>query len=68
MVIVVDLGDLEDHMVQSLMYVGMSRARALLILVAQEEPRRSIDARIKVARTVGKPVMTAEEACQKLLD
>ena len=37
-------------MVQSLLYVGMSRARALLILVAHEEARKSIDARIKAAR------------------
>ena len=48
-VIVVDIEDVEDQMVQSLLYVGLSRARALLILVAHEDARTAIDARIRGA-------------------
>ena len=48
-VIIVDIDDVDDPRSQSLLYVGMSRARALLILMANERARRPIDRRIKRA-------------------
>ena len=48
-VIIVDIDDVEDPRSQSLLYVGRARARALLILMAHERARRSIDRRIITA-------------------
>ena len=48
-VILVDIEDVDDERSQSLLYVGMSRARSLLILMINERDRRSIDNRIKAA-------------------
>ena len=48
-VIMVDIDDVDDEMSQSLLYVGMSRARSLLILMIHERARRSIDTRIRAA-------------------
>ena len=48
-VIVVDIDEVEDERAKSLLYVGMSRARSLLILMIQEQARRAIDTRIKAA-------------------
>ena len=50
-VIIVDIDDVHDPRSQSLLYVGMSRARALLILMANERARKSIDRLIKRAAT-----------------
>ena len=44
-VIIVDVEDVDEERSQSLLYVGMSRARGLLILMAHERARSSIDAR-----------------------
>ncbi len=48
-VIIVDIEDVDDPRSQSLLYVGMSRARGLLILLAHERARKSIDTRIRAA-------------------
>ena len=48
-VIVVDIDEVDDDRSQSLLYVGMSRARSLLILMIQERARRAIDTRIRTA-------------------
>ena len=48
-VIIVDIEDVEEDRSQSLLYVGMSRARSLLILLAHQRARRSIDARLRAA-------------------
>ena len=48
-VIIVDIDEVDDDRSQSLLYVGMSRARSLLILMLQERVRGSIDARIRAA-------------------
>ena len=48
-VIVVDIDEVDDERSQSLLYVGMSRARSLLILMIQERARRAIDTRIRAA-------------------
>ena len=48
-VIIVDIEDVDEHRSQSLLYVGMSRARGLLILLAHERARRSIDTRLRAA-------------------
>ena len=48
-VIIVDIEDVDDPRSQSLLYVGMSRARGLLILLANERARKSIDTRIRAA-------------------
>ena len=48
-VIMVDIEEVDDDRSQSLLYVGMSRARSLLILVIHERARRSIDTRIRAA-------------------
>lgn len=48
-VIIVDIEDVEDARTQSLLYVGMSRAQGLLILLAHERARKSIDTRIRAA-------------------
>ncbi len=48
-VIMVDIEEVDDNRSQSLLYVGMSRARSLLILVIHERARRSIDIRIRAA-------------------
>ncbi len=48
-VILVDINEVDDDWSQSLLYVGMSRARSLLILMIQERARKAIDTRIKVA-------------------
>ena len=48
-VIVVDIDDVDDDRSESLLYVGMSRARSLLILMIQERARKAIDTRIRAA-------------------
>lgn len=48
-VIVVDIEEVDDERSQSLLYVGMSRARSLLILMIQERARRAMDTRIRAA-------------------
>ncbi len=48
-VIIVDVDEVEGARSQSLLYVGMSRARSLLILMIHEQARRSIDTRIRAA-------------------
>ena len=47
--IVVDIEDVEDARTQSILYVGMSRARGLLVLFAHERARKSIDTRLRAA-------------------
>ena len=47
MVIIVDIDEIDDDRAQSLLYVGMSRARNLLILFISEKIRTSVDARIR---------------------
>lgn len=47
--IIVDISEVEGNQEQSLMYVGMSRARALLILMIHEQARRSVDGLIRKA-------------------
>lgn len=46
-VIIVDIDEVEKEGPQALMYVGMSRARSLLVLMISEGTRRSVEARIK---------------------
>ena len=46
-VIIVDIDEVEKEGPQALMYVGMSRARSLLVLMISEGARRSVEARIK---------------------
>ena len=48
-VIIIDINEVDDDGSQSLLYVGMSRARGLLILMIHEQARRSIDTRIRAA-------------------
>ena len=48
-VVMVDIEKVDDDRSQSLLYVGMSRARSLLILMIHERARRSIDTRIRTA-------------------
>ena len=48
-VIMVDIEEVDDDRSQSLLYVGMSRARSLLILMIHERARSSIDTRIRAA-------------------
>ena len=48
-VIVIDIDGVEGIHEQSLMYVGMSRAHALLILMIHEQARRSVDGLIRMA-------------------
>lgn len=48
-VIMVDIEEVDDDRSQSLLYVGMSRARSLLILIVHERARSSIDTRIRAA-------------------
>ena len=48
-VIVVDIEDVEDARIQSLLYVGMTKARGLLILLSHERARKSIDTRLRAA-------------------
>ena len=48
-VIMVDIEEVDDDRSQSLLYVGMSRARSLLILLIHERARSSIDTRIRAA-------------------
>ena len=48
-VIIADVDEVEDDRSQSLLYVGMSRARGLLILMIHEKARGSIDTRIRAA-------------------
>ena len=45
----VDIEEVDDARSQSLLYVGMSRARSLLILLIHERARSSIDTRIRTA-------------------
>ena len=45
--IIVDIDQMNDERSQSLLYVGMSRARGLLILMIHENVRSSIDTRIR---------------------
>lgn len=45
--IIVDIDQVEGERSQSLLYVGMSRARGLLILLIHENVRSSMDARIR---------------------
>ena len=49
LVIMVDIEEVDDDKSQSLLYVGMSRARSLLILLIHERARSSIDTRIRAA-------------------
>ena len=46
-VIVIDVEGVDDLVSQSLMYVGMSRARGMLILMLNERARSSIQSRIR---------------------
>ena len=48
-VIIVDIDEIDDDRAQALLYVGMSRARNLLILFIHEHARGSVDARIRSA-------------------
>ena len=48
-VIIIDIDEVDDDMSQALLYVGMSRARSLLIMLINERARSSIDARIMAA-------------------
>ena len=48
-VMLVDIDEVDDDRSRSLLYVGMSRARSLLILMIQERTRKAIDTRIKAA-------------------
>ncbi len=49
-VIIVDVNAVDDERSQSLLYVGMSRARSLLILMINEQARGAFEARIRSAR------------------
>ena len=46
-VMLVDIDEVDNDRARSLLYVGMSRARSLLILMIQERTRKAIDTRIK---------------------
>ena len=46
-VLIIDIDEIDDERTQSLLYVGMSRARNLLILLFNEKVRTSVDARIR---------------------
>lgn len=48
-VIIVDIDQVDDERYQALLYVGMSRARGLLVLMVNEQARKSVDARIRTA-------------------
>lgn len=48
-VIVVDIDEIDADEPQSLLYVAMSRARSLLILMISERARKSVEARIRAA-------------------
>lgn len=48
-VIIIDIDEVDDDMSQALLYVGMSRARSLLVMMIHERARSSIDARIRAA-------------------
>ncbi len=48
-VIVVDIDDVDEEEPQSLLYVAMSRARSLLILMIHERARKAIEHRIRAA-------------------
>ena len=48
-VIIVDVDEVESDWSQSLLYVGMSRARSFLILMIHDRARRSVGARIRAA-------------------
>ncbi len=48
-VIMVDIEEVDTDRSRSLLYVGMSRARSLLILIIHERARSSIETRIKAA-------------------
>ena len=52
-VIMVDIEEVDDDKSQSLLYVGMSRARSLLVLLIHESARSSIDSRIRAASAKG---------------
>ena len=46
-VIIVDIDDIDEDGPQALMYVGMSRARSLLVLMIHDRARRSVETRIR---------------------
>jgi superfamily I DNA/RNA helicase len=48
-VILVDIDRIEGDEPQSLLYVAMSRARSLLILMISERARQSVERRIRAA-------------------
>ncbi len=48
-VIVADIDEVDEGDPQSLLYVAMSRARSLLILMVRERAKRSIETRIRAA-------------------
>ena len=48
-VIIIDIDDVEREHLQSLLYVGMSRAQSLLILMINERARKAVEFRIKKA-------------------
>ena len=49
-VILVDIAEVDSEWAQSLLYVGMSRARGLLVLLAHEQTRNAIDERRRTRR------------------
>ena len=48
-VILADINDVDSDRAQSLLYVGMSRARSLLVLIVDRNTRASIEQRIRAA-------------------
>ena len=50
-VIIIDVNGVEENHEQSLLYVGMSRARALLTLMVHERARGSIDELLRISST-----------------
>ena len=52
-VIVVDIDEVRGSRAQSLLYVSMSRAKSLLILIINEQTRKSIDG---IKKSTGKTV------------
>ena len=48
-IVIVDIDKVDGQEAQSLLYVGMSRARSLLILMINERARKSMDDRIRTA-------------------
>lgn len=52
-VIIVDINEIDEEGPQYLLYVGMSRARSLLILMIHESARKAVDARIKAGLEEG---------------